>query len=140
MVMAKGKTKKKKSGVVTQQTIIRRMLAAAGGDLLGICILQTIRQDGRWELAFVNHWLVPLAVFFGIASAASLVWLIMTLVKKTDTSRWTVTPVMALCVSVFCLIASLIYTYVFPGAIIIASVACTVLFLVYCLYMHIFYR
>ena len=138
--MAKGKAKKKKDGVVTQQTVIRRMLIAAGADLLGICILQTIRQDGRWESAFVEHWLVPLAVFFGIASAAAAAWLIMTLVKKTDMSRWSVTPFMALCVSVFCLIASLIYTSIFPGAIIIASVICTVLFLVYCLYMHIFYR
>ncbi len=142
MVMAK-QTAKKTSRISrsrVQHTVVLRMLIMAAVDLAGILTLQFIRREAMRELAFVNDWLTPLAIVFGVLAAASLGWLICTLVRKTDLDGYPVTPAMALCVFLFCMIACLIYKSIFPGAIIIASVTATVLFLVYCLYMHIFYR
>ena len=142
MVMAKQKTSRKPrvERARTQKTVALRMAIIAALDLIAILTLQYIRRDGIRELALVNNWLVPLSITFGVLSAASLAWLIITIVKKTDLDGCPFTPAMALCVCVFCLVSALIYKYVFPGAFIIASVTMTVLFLVYCLYMHIFYR
>jgi len=43
-------------------------------------------------------------------------------------------------VALFCLIACLVYKYVIVGTLVIASVVSTILFGVYCLYVHVFYR
>jgi hypothetical protein len=61
-------------------------------------------------------------------------------VKKIDITRHYFTPAMMLCVSLFCLIACLVYKHVIVGTLIIASVVATILFGVYCLYVHVFYR
>lgn len=148
MVMVKSTGKRKNGGKKQvsavakkpMQMVVIRMLAMVILDIVGISILTSIRREAMVELAFVNDWLLPLTVVFGILSAAALAYLIIAIVKKIDTSRHPLTPAMILCVCLFCLIACLVYKWVLPSAIVIASVVATVLFLVYCLYMHIFYR
>lgn len=147
MVMAKSTGKRKNGGKkqVTavkkpMQMVVIRMLAMVVLDIVGVSVLTSIRREAMVELAFVNHWLLPLTVLFGVLSAVAAVYLLLSVVKKMDTSRHPVTPMMLLCVCLFCLLACLVYKWVLPSAIVIASVVATVLFLVYCLYMHIFYR
>ena len=122
------------------QIVLLRMAIMACIDMIGICILLAVRRDASVEMDFVSNWLTPLSVVFGVLTAAAAAYLIAAIVRKTDTSRYPVTPAMLLCVALFCLVACLLYRRVLGVAIIIASVVATVLFMVYCLYMHIFYR
>lgn len=122
------------------QTVVTRMLIMVAVDIIGICTLLSVRRDAVVELAFVNGWLLPLTVIFGVLTAAAVVYQILTIVKKTDTSAHPVTPAMLLCIALFCLITCLVYKSALGATVIVASVIATILFLVYCLYMHIFYR
>ena len=122
------------------QVVSRRMLIMVLADIIGIVALLAIRQEARAELAFVNYWLVPLTVLFGVLTAAAAAYLIFSIVKKLDTSTHAVTPAMLFCIAAFCLIACLLYKRVMAMTLIVASITATVLFLVYCLYVHIFYR
>ena len=148
MVMAKEIVKAKKSALAAAerkkktQIVIARMLIMAALNIIGICALVSIRREAMVELDFVLGWLTPLTVIFGVLSVGAGVWLGLTLTKKADTSSYPVTPAMALCTVLFCLIACLVYKTAMGATFILvsASVVATVLFLVYCLYMHIFYR
>lgn len=146
MTMANNKiTQKKGRNLLAErkkntQIVMIRMAIMAFIDIVGICILLAVRREAAVELAFVTNWLTPLSVVFGVLTAAAAAYQVVAAVRKIDTSRHPVTPAMLLCVSVFCLAACLLYRRVLGVAIIIASVVATVLFMVYCLYMHIFYR
>jgi len=146
MVMAKETIKVKKNAQSLAdrrkktQIVMLRMLIMAAIDLIGICTVLSIHKSAVRELAFVSSWLTPLAIVFGVLSAAAAAYLAVVLVKKIDPSRHPVTPAMILCVALFGLIACLVYKRVMLAYLVIASVIATVLFLVYCLYMHIFYR
>jgi hypothetical protein len=117
-----------------------RLMIMAAIDLVGIATLLSVRSEAIVELAFVNYWLTPLAVLFGILTACAVAYQIFVIVKKVDVTRRYVTPAMMLCVALFCLLACLVYKYVIVGTLIIASVVSTILFGVYCLYVHVFYR
>lgn len=144
--MAKENTKVKKNIVhaaqrrKNTQTVITRMLIMVAVDIIGICTLLSVRRDAVVELAFVNSWLLPLTIVFGVLTAAAAVYQVLVIVKKIDTSAHSVTPAMLLCIALFCLITCLVYKSALGSTVIVASVIATVLFLVYCLYMHIFYR
>ena len=146
MVMAKENTKVKKNMVSAAQrrkntqTVVTRMLIMVAADIIGICTLLSIRKDAVVELSFVNNWLLPLIIVFGVLSAAAAVYQVLAIVKKIDTSAHSVTPAMLLCIALFCLITCLVYKSPLGATVIAASVIATILFLVYCLYMHIFYR
>ena len=147
MVMAKETTKIiKKSTLSTAerrkntQTVVTRMLIMVAVDIIGICTLLSIRKDAVVELAFVNSWLLPLTIVFGVLTLAAAVYQVLALVKKINTSAHPVTPAMLLCIALFCLITCLVYKSALGATVIAASVIATILFLVYCLYMHIFYR
>ena len=146
MVMAKVNTSMKKQttpvvGRKKQSRIVSvRMLIVCLADLLGICLLSSISADSRTEFAFVDRWLMPLTVVFAVLSAAALVYQILAVVKKWNVASHYVTPAMILGVALFCLAACLVYKYVLGTTIVLASVIATVLFLVYYLYMHVFYR
>ena len=122
------------------QTVVTRMLIMVAVDIIGICTLLSIRKDAMVELAFVNSWLLPLTIVFGVLTAAAAVYQVLALVKKMNTSAHPVTPAMLLCIALFCLITCLVYKSALGATMIAASVIATILFLVYCLYMHIFYR
>ena len=117
-----------------------RILIMAAVNMVGIATLLSLRREAMVELAFVNYWLTPWAIVFGVLSALAAAYQILAVVKKTDISRHYVTPAMLLCVALFCLIACLVYKHVIVGTLILASIIGTVLFSVYCLYVHIFYR
>lgn len=146
MVMAKEMTHKKNGAVhmadrnKSTKTVVARMLIMAALDIIAVCVLLSVRRDSMVELAFVLHWLTPLAIVFGVAGAGAIAWQVLTVVKKINTGNYLFTPAMAICVALFCLLACLLYKQVSGAFIAIASVAATVIFLVYCLYMHIFYR
>ena len=143
MVMAKEMSKGKKNIVgnaVNSKTAFTRMLIMTAVDIIGICILLSIGQEAMVETAFVNHWLLPLTIVFGVLSAAAAVYQILVAVKKVNTSAQPVTPAMLLCIVLFCLFTCGLYRWVRAVFLAIASVIATVLFLVYYLYMHIFYR
>ena len=147
MVMAKQKNGLKKSvsrpakkNQKATQIVTLRMLIMVLADIIGIAVVCAIHGEARTETTFVNSVRVPMMVVFGVLSAAAAVFFALTLAKKKDVSKWIVTPLMVLCVALFCLLVCVVYTKVQTGAIILASVIGTVLFLVYCLYMHIFYR
>ncbi|MBQ4044130.1 MAG: hypothetical protein IJD06_09055 [Clostridia bacterium] len=122
------------------QTVVTRMLIMVAVDIIGICTLLSIRKDAVVELAFVNSWLLPLTIVFGVLTLAAAVYQVLALVKKINTSAHPVTPAMLLCIALFCLITCLVYKSALGATVIAASVIATILFLVYCLYMHIFYR
>lgn len=146
MTMAKVKTNHKNGQNLMAerkkktQIVLIRMLVMAAVDLIGICALLSVRREAAVELEFVNSWLTPLAIVFGVLTLAAAAYQVAVIVRKIDTSRHPVTPAMLLCIFLFCLIACLLYKRVLGMAIVIASVIATVLFMVYCLYMHIFYR
>lgn len=147
MVMAKETTKIIKKNTLSTaerrkntQTVVTRMLIMVAVDIIGICTLLSIRKDAMVELAFVNSWLLPLTIVFGVLTAAAAVYQVLALVKKMNTSAHPVTPAMLLCIALFCLITCLVYKSALGATVIAASVIATILFLVYCLYMHIFYR
>ncbi|MBE6561475.1 MAG: hypothetical protein E7662_10160 [Ruminococcaceae bacterium] len=146
--MAKETVKVKKSVLAAAdrrkktQIVVTRMLIMAALNIIGICALVSIRREAMVELDFVLDWLTPLTIAFGVLSVGSGVWLGLVLAKKVNTSSYPVTPAMAFCTSLFCLIACLVYKTAMGATFVLvsASVIATVLFLVYCLYMHIFYR
>jgi len=146
MVMAKENTSMKKQttpviGRRKQTRIVSvRMLIVCLADVLGICLLSSISADSRTEFAFVDRWLMPLTVVFAVLSAAALVYQILAAVKKWNVASHYMTPAMMLGIALFCLAACLVYKYVLGTTIVLASVIATVLFLVYYLYMHVFYR
>ena len=117
-----------------------RILIMAAVNLVGIATLLSLRREAMVELAFVNYWLTPLAIVFGVLSALAAAYQILAVVKKRDTTGHYVTPAMMLCVALFCLVACLVYKHVIVGTLILASIIGTVLFSVYCLYVHVFYR
>lgn len=133
--IAKNMSKKEISHIVSV-----RILIMAAVNLVGIATLLSLRREAMVELAFVNYWLTPLAIVFGVLSALAAAYQILAIVKKLDTAGHYVTPAMMLCVALFCLVACLVYKHVIVGTLILASVIGTVLFSVYCLYVHIFYR
>ena len=133
--IAKNMSKKEISHIVSV-----RILIMAAVNLVGIATLLSLRREAMVELAFVNHWLMPLAIVFGVLSALAAAYQILAVVKKIDTTGHYVTPAMLLCIALFCLVACLVYKHVIVGTLILASVIGTVLFSVYCLYVHIFYR
>ena len=133
--MAKTMSKKELSHIVSV-----RILIMAAVNLVGIATLLALRREAMVELAFVNYWLTPLAIVFGVLSALAAAYQVLAIVKKIDTTGHYVTPAMMLCVALFCLVACLMYKHVIVGTLILASIIGTVLFSVYCLYVHIFYR
>ena len=152
MVMAKEIVKVKKNALLAAerkierkkktQIVVTRMLIMAALNIIGICALVSIRREAMVELDFVLGWLTPLTIVFGVLTAAAGAWLAMVLTKKKNTASYPVTPAMALCAALFCLLACLVYKTAMGATFVLvsASVVATVLFLVYCLYMHIFYR
>lgn len=122
------------------RAVIARMVIMILVDLVGILLLRRLAGDFSLEIVFHNTWLAPLTVVFGVLSAAALVYQIAAIVKKIDTATHFVTPAMILCVMLFCFLACLLYEHLLLMTIMIASAVATVLFVVYCLYMHIFYR
>ena len=126
---------KTKNHVVTVRMLIMGLV-----DVLGICLLLAMKSEGNMEAVFVLEWLLPMTVVFGVLTAASVVYQAVVLVKKISTEKHYVTPAMLICVTAFCLVACLLYKRLLPMTIVIASVVATALFVVYCLYVHIFYR
>ncbi len=127
--------KDKNSSVVTARMAIMVLL-----DIIAILALSALQRDGRRELQFYEHWLTPLTVVFGVLTLAAVAYQIVVIAKKINTSAHVITPAMIICVALFGLLSCLLYTRLIPMTIIIASVVSTVLFVVYCLYMHVFYR
>ncbi len=128
-------TKKQKT-----RTVSLRMLIMVLVDLLGICLLTAMKNNGEMEFYFYQNLLIPFTVIFGVLLAGATVFQVLVIAKKVDTQRFVVTPAMLICVFAFCFVACLFYKYLIPMTIVIASVVGTALFIVYCLYMHIFYR
>ena len=133
--MAKTMSKKELSHIVSV-----RILIMAAVNLVGIATLLALRREAMVELAFVNYWRTPLAIVFGVLSALAAAYQVLAIVKKVDTTGHYVTPAMMVCIALFCLVACLMYKHVIVGTLILASIIGTVLFSVYCLYVHIFYR
>ena len=126
--------------VKKSETAAIRMIIMILVNLAGLCALMTIRDEALRESAFVDHWLVPLDVVFGVLTAAALAFFAYTFFMKKDVSRWVVTPAMIFFVFLFALLVCLLYTRIRTASIVIASLTGTVLYCVYCLYMHVFYR
>ena len=59
--MAKTMSKKELSHIVSV-----RILIMAAVNLVGIATLLALRREAMVELAFVNYWLTPLAIVFGV--------------------------------------------------------------------------
>ncbi len=149
MVMAKEKMLKKSKtgkqvlsgGAKTSSNVAAgRMAIMILTDIVAICILSALQSSGQRELQFYENWLLPLTVAFGVLTLAAVIYQTVVIVKKVDTSGHYVTPAMILCVVLFAFIACLLYSRLIPTTIMIASVVSTVLFVVYCLYVHVFYR
>ncbi len=128
------KNKKKHRAVMARMSIMILI------NIIGILFLRRLAGDFSIEIVFHNTWLVPLTVVFGVLSILAAVYQTVAIVKKIDTSTYPVTPAMILCVVLFCFFVCLLYDRLLPMTIIIASAVGTVLFVVYCLYMHVFYR
>lgn len=146
MDMAKHSATTRKKGVQSPKKIRRsevaaaRMLIMAVINIIGLAALMAVRSEATRESAFVDKWLVPLDIVFGVLAAAALAFCAFVFVKKKGTSSWVVTPAMIFFTFAFCLLVCLLYTRIQTAAIVIASLTGTVLYCVYCLYMHVFYR
>ncbi len=139
---AYGSKGKKTSGKKSKNSEIAaiRMIIMILVNLAGLIGLMAIRDKAPRESAFVDHWLIPLDVVFGVLTVAALAFFAFMTLKKKDVSRWVVTPAMIFFIFLFCLLVCLLYTRIQTASIVIASLTGTVLYCVYCLYMHVFYR
>ncbi len=148
MVMAKGnaflnREKNSRASAANRKkthAVLARMAIMVMLDVFGILALRSLNADISLELSFYQHWLTPLTVVFGVLTAAAVVYQVIAIVKKIDTSAHVVTPAMLIAIAAFCLVACLLYTRLIPMTLMIASGVGTALFIVYCLYMHVFYR
>lgn len=131
---------RKISAEMKSRVVTMRMLIMVLTDIIGICLLSAMSSDANVEFLFYQNWLIPLTVVFGVLTAAAVAYQVVVIVKKLKTETHYVTPAMIICVTAFCLAACLLYKRLIPMTIVIASVVGTALFVVYCLYVHIFYR
>lgn len=133
---AKAKTfSREEAGKVVTYRILILVLA----DFIIGSLLDYIRADGKREYSFVFDVSPVLVWVFGAMALASAGYLIWTLVKKTDTRRYPVTPAMLFALCFFLFAATLFYkslTFMFLVAVMVIG---SVLFALYYIYTNLLY-
>lgn len=128
------------------RAVFLRMLIILTLDIVAGVLLKTMR-DGEmgfeinFSIYFVNR--PVFSIVCGAIALLALGFFAWTLIAKKDTSRWIITPLMIAAVFVFLAVVPLIFKYNYINRYLITTVVMlisSVLYFVYNLFMHIFYK
>lgn len=146
IINAENTTAKKEGKRTRSRTIFIRMLIILTLDIIAGVLLKTMR-DGEMGLEInFSIYIVNSPVFSIVCGALALVALgffAWTLIAKKDTSRWLITPLMIAAILIFMAVVPLIFKYSYINRYLITVVVmviASVLYFVYNLFMHIFYK
>ena len=122
------------------QIVLVRILAIVIVDVIVAMLFDFVgpRADSARSLAFHMKVLPVLRIVF----LAALVYLVVTLVRKTDTSAYWITPVMLTAVALYLTVTALFFDkfWVYPPVFYVMTVIVSLLFAVYYIYTILLYR
>lgn len=143
----KTKANNQKATVLTEKNgagrvVLFRTLIIILADLIMASLFDFVKSNANRELAFHLNVHPVLKVVFGVLFALSIVYLVITLVKKIDTSKHYMTPLMITGLTLFMFASIMAYDqlrnspFLFYTAMIIGSV----LYVVYYVYTKLLYK
>lgn len=143
----KTKANNQKATVLTEKNgagrvVLFRTLIIILADLIMASLFDFVKSNANRELAFHLNVHPVLKVVFGVLFALSIVYLVITLVKKIDTSKHYMTPLMITGLTLFMFASIMTYDqlrnspFLFYTAMIIGSV----LYVVYYVYTKLLYK
>ena len=126
------------------QIVLVRILAIVIVDIVVAMLFDSVgpRADTARAYAFHTKALPVLKIVFPALLLCAVVYLIVTLVRKTDASAWWITPVMLTAVALYLTVTVLFFDkfWVFPPVFYVMTVIVSLLFAVYYIYTILLYR
>lgn len=126
------------------QIVLVRILAIVIVDVIVAMLFDFVgpRADAARATAFHMNVLPVLRIVFPALLLAALVYLVVTLVRKTDTSAHWITPVMLTAVALYLTVTALFFDkfWVYPPVFYVMTVIVSLLFAVYYIYTILLYR
>ena len=127
-----------------EEVVLVRILIIALVDIIVSMLFKSVgpRSSASRVTAFHMQVLPVLKIVFPALLLCAVVFLIVTLLKKIDTSAWWVTPVMLTAVALYLTVAVLFFDsfWNFPAMFYVMTVIVSVLFAVYYIYTILLYR
>lgn len=122
--------------------VVARLLIIIFVDVLVSSMFDFVRAEASREYSFYFSVLPILKIVFGVLLAASAAYLVITLVKKIDTSAYYITPAMITAVCLYLFVTAMFYNQfrVSPFLFYTMTVIVSVLFAVYYIYTLLLYR
>ena len=126
------------------QIVLVRILAIVIVDIVVAMLFDSVgpRADTARAYAFHTKALPVLKIVFPALLLCAVVYLIVTLVRKTDASAWWITPVMLTAIALYLTVTVLFFDkfWVFPPVFYVMTVIVSLLFAVYYIYTILLYR
>ncbi len=122
--------------------VLFRILIIILADIIVGSLFDFVKSEANRELFFHQSILPVLQIAFGVVFGLSVVYFILTLVKKIDTSAYCMTPAMISALSLYLFVTVLFYDR-FRGVPILfytMTVIASVLFAVYYIYTILLYK
>ena len=116
-----------------------RILILVLADFIIGSLLDYVRADSNREYSFVFRVCPVLVWVFGAMALAACGYLVWSLVKKTDTRRYPITPAMIFALCFFLFAATLFYKSLTFTLMLAVLVIGSVLFALYYIYMNLLY-
>ena len=111
-------------------------------DIVVSSLFEYIKDEANRHLVFHTDLQLPLTIVFGVLTAAAAGYLVITHVKKIDTSAQYMTPLMIAAVALYLFVTVLLFDQfaVTPFLFYTMTVIVSVLFVVYYVYTTILYK
>ena len=126
------------------QIVLVRILAIVIVDVIVAILFDNVGPGADAVTATNFHMKVlpVLRIVFPVLLAAAVVYLVMTLVRKTDTSAYWITPAMLTAVALYLTVTALLFDtfWVYPPVFYVMTVIVSLLFAVYYIYTILLYR
>ena len=122
--------------------VLSRILIIILADILVGILFDFVRGEANREYFFHETLLPVLQIVFGVVLALSVCWLVVTLVKKIDTSAHCMTPAMICALALYVFVTVMFYDRFrgVPFLFYTMTVIGSVLFAVYYIYTIILYK
>ena len=122
--------------------VMCRILIIILVDVIVSSLFDFVKGEANRELTFHMSVLPVLRIAFGVLLAASVVYLVLSIVKKMDTSAHFMTPAMITAVCLYLFVTAVFYNQfrATPFLFYTMTVIVSVLFAVYYLYTVLFYK
>ena len=134
------KAKQKEILAKHKNTVKYRLLTILGLDIIAISFLTYINNESSRTYNFVFKVLPVLTIIAAALTVAAAVYLIISKVKKINTSLFPVTPAMIFSSMLTMLGVCLLYKHMTTTKLILALIVLTVLYFVYHLYSRTFFK